>query len=102
MIKPEERKEVADGVPRTLKRVRLDFDWPLDRVWKGYIPERYGETEPYEPPYGDGYQLWRSAVKERRSVRFSAHWRTSLIGVTQMLPSLLTKPPAPAMARRVP
>lgn len=27
---------------RTLKRVPLDFDWPLDKVWKGYI-------NPYNP-----------------------------------------------------
>lgn len=22
---------------RTLKRVALDFDWPLNQVWKGFV-----------------------------------------------------------------
>ena len=24
---------------RELKRVPLDFDWPLEKIWKGYLPE---------------------------------------------------------------
>lgn len=26
---------------RELKRVPMDFDWPLDKVWSGYINDRY-------------------------------------------------------------
>lgn len=85
---------------RTLKRVALDFHWPLDQVWEGYI-NPYGypgycqscngtgrnaatkqceqcngdgqepcsdpilkknreEWQEYEPPIGDGYQLWET------------------------------------------
>ena len=29
---------------RTVKRVPLDFDWPLDTIWKGYL-NPYSPTE---------------------------------------------------------
>ncbi len=67
---------------RELRRVPLDFDWPLGAVWWGYIapePEylfkhaRAKETreeladtfferwfKQTEPPKGDGYQLWET------------------------------------------
>lgn len=69
---------------RILKRVALDFDWPLHRPWKGYIShynqckcEKF-EQEPehqdfcsyaqnkdkcpfyYDPPSGEGYQMWET------------------------------------------
>lgn len=43
---------------RTMKRVPMDFDWTLEKVWKGY---ETGDTSTwYEPPTGDGYQLWET------------------------------------------
>lgn len=51
---------------RTLKRVPLDFDWPLKKVWGGYIApagltgEEYDKWECDEPPTGEGYQLWET------------------------------------------
>ena len=73
---------------RELKRVPLDFNYPLKKVWKGYSNpyfvecpscendescktcggngihpdtyERYELWEPYDPPAGKGYQLWET------------------------------------------
>lgn len=75
---------------RTLKRVPLDFDWPLNKVWYGYYTSfchgeelssggcdnckkyaqlkgieftNYGcpDFEKYKgPPKGDGFQLWET------------------------------------------
>jgi hypothetical protein len=68
---------------REIKRVPVDFDWPLERRWSGYLhgdipcacasnPERqaapnctscYGEgaVRPRtEPPKGDGWQVWET------------------------------------------
>lgn len=53
---------------REVKRVALDFDWPLDEIWKGYQPPddaeydeesgEYADWKPYDPPAGDGWQVW--------------------------------------------
>ncbi len=60
---------------REVKRVALDFDWPLNKVWPGYcigcyskdddLEERFWEMvgeemrpENIEPPAGDGWQMW--------------------------------------------
>jgi len=40
---------------REVKRVPLDFDLPLGKVWSGYII-----TNTIEPPKGDGYQCWET------------------------------------------
>lgn len=71
---------------RTLKRVPLDFDWPLNKVWRGYLIStclddadcdqcrifakwkdipltNYDcpDFEPFKgPPTGDGFQLWET------------------------------------------
>ncbi len=47
---------------RTLKRVPLDFSWPLGEVWTGYLkpPKKRGRWQPTEPPTGEGYQLWET------------------------------------------
>ena len=43
---------------RQLRHVPLDFDWPLNLVWKGYLPE-WGAKD-YDPPTGSGFQLWET------------------------------------------
>lgn len=67
---------------REIKRVKLDFDWPIGKRWTGYLiltctdicedchkfakivglPYKEGLTCPqfpdFEPPKGEGYQLW--------------------------------------------
>ena len=47
---------------RALKRVPLDFNWPLCQVWQGYLrPGRAAKGwQPQEPPVGPGYQLWET------------------------------------------
>ena len=40
---------------REVKRVPLDFDHPLHKVWSGYLI-----TNRIEPPTGDGYQCWET------------------------------------------
>ena len=40
---------------RELKRVPLEFDHPLHKVWNGYLI-----TDITEPPSGKGYQCWET------------------------------------------
>lgn len=70
---------------RELKRVPMDFDWPTDKVWWGYIqraacddcgpdgkingewcPKCEGEKDYRvltDPPSGDGFQLWETTTE---------------------------------------
>lgn len=69
---------------RELKRVALDFEWPIKKVWKGFINPHYDkecarccdgdgshweseeaeklcdEWTEQEPPTGLGYQMWET------------------------------------------
>jgi len=61
---------------REVKRVPIDFCYPVGVVWAGYcnpfywthtdkvnddVKEKYGELfKDIEPPSGDGYQLWET------------------------------------------
>ncbi len=58
---------------RELKRVPLDFDWPMQKTWPGFQNPWYKYTEDsktantmYEawqevpPPTGEGWQLWET------------------------------------------
>ena len=40
---------------REIKRVPLDFEWPMDQVWEGFF-----DQEPNEPPEGEGWQVWET------------------------------------------
>jgi len=40
---------------RELKRVPLDFNWPINEVWYGYLIKHRKN-----PPKGDGYQCWET------------------------------------------
>ncbi|MBV9688383.1 MAG: hypothetical protein JO202_01610 [Ktedonobacteraceae bacterium] len=55
---------------REVKRVPLDFDWPLDTIWSGYLPdhcltdeEADSGTWQQHPPIGPGYQLWENTTE---------------------------------------
>lgn len=70
---------------RELKRVPMDFDWPLNKVWYGYLNSpcnsecndckhyarlkglkyhSYGCPDfNMDPPIGDGYQLWETTTE---------------------------------------
>jgi hypothetical protein len=50
-----EDKERKSEMSRELKRVPMDFDWPLNKVWKGYLCK-----DDYDPLSGDGYQVWET------------------------------------------
>jgi hypothetical protein len=61
---------------REVKRVPLDFCYPLHVIWAGYcnpfywthdgkisddVIDKYGDLfKEFEPPLGDGYQLWET------------------------------------------
>ncbi len=62
---------------REVKRVALDFDWPLKKVWPGYVNpffEYWCGNEEWdhpmyeylydqyniEPPEGEGWQMWET------------------------------------------
>jgi hypothetical protein len=50
---------------RELKRVPLDFEWPLDEIWKGFLmPESLHENECQECG-GDGYSETARKLKDR-------------------------------------
>jgi hypothetical protein len=48
-------KKMLMMLNREIKRVPLDFDHPLNRVWSGYLI-----TNKIEPPKGKGYQCWET------------------------------------------
>jgi hypothetical protein len=57
---------------RIVKRVPVQFRWPLHRVWKGYInpytsPAGNGKAAKkwtyFDPPKGEGYQLWETTTE---------------------------------------
>lgn len=58
---------------REVKRVALDFKWPMSKIWDGFLaPEPpaglsgderdawYDNFVPTEPPAGDGWQVWET------------------------------------------
>lgn len=70
---------------RVIKRVPLDFDWPLNKIWYGYLhhlcSENCDDCKHYaslkglslteygcpdfhlDPPTGEGYQLWETTTE---------------------------------------
>jgi len=49
---------------RELKRVALDFVWPLHKVWKGFINPHYGECHDCETCKGSGYSPEAEMLKD--------------------------------------
>lgn len=68
---------------REVKRVPLDFDWPMEKIWEGYLRDNvqcpdckaselhstnqcttcHGDgmvCDPIEPPAGEGWQVWEN------------------------------------------
>ncbi len=43
-----------------LKRVPLNFDWPLHFVWIGYVVSLEPPRPRIEPPKGIGFQIWET------------------------------------------
>lgn len=52
----------------TIKRVALDFDWPLEKTWEGYLRAcanyccNCPQCERIEPPAGEGWQVWETVT----------------------------------------
>lgn len=46
---------------RELRRVPLDFDWPIGQVWEGFLGPDPADDTP--PPSGDGYQMWETVTE---------------------------------------
>ena len=61
---------------REIKRVPMDFDWPLHKEWEGYLYpdyddslseeeeeklyENWYDTQRHDPPEGKGWQVWET------------------------------------------
>jgi hypothetical protein len=46
---------------REIKRVAIDFDWPMSQVWSGFLnPSDSDEWTAQEPPAGEGWQVWET------------------------------------------
>ena len=41
---------------REIKMVSVDFDWPLETVWQGFL----NPLTEQEPPTGPAYQIWET------------------------------------------
>lgn len=50
---------------REVKRVALDFDWPLDNVWEGFLNPHYGECTNCVHCKGSGSSPEMRALKDR-------------------------------------
>jgi len=55
---------------REVKRVPLGFNWPLGKIWPGYLPDHPLTDEEADsgawqkhPPAGPGYQLWANTTE---------------------------------------
>lgn len=54
---------------RTMKRVPMDFDWPIGEVWKGYLNPYHGCRCPYcyDKDHGGSYGVTREARDYEKS-----------------------------------
>lgn len=46
---------------REVKRVPMDFNWPLGKIWEGYLSDE--EPENCGPLPGEGWQLWETVTE---------------------------------------
>lgn len=67
---------------REVRRVPLDFDWPLNKVWEGFLtPDHFGEEQcpdcksGYSPQAQNLYDLWYGKLPFDPASTGSAPWR---------------------------
>lgn len=67
---------------REIRRVPLDFEWPLDKVWEGFLtPERLHEKDcldcehGYSPQAENLYALWYGKIPFEPTSTGSTPWR---------------------------
>lgn len=73
---------------RQVRRVPLDFDWPLNKVWEGFLsPDRFDETKcpdcksGYSPQAQNLYDLWYGKIPFDPASTGSTPWRHDSPGV---------------------
>ncbi|MET9550520.1 hypothetical protein ABZY36_35240 [Streptomyces sp. NPDC006627] len=73
---------------REIRRVPLDFDWPLNKVWEGFLgPDRFDETpcpdceNGYSPRAQNLYDLWYGKIPFDPASTGSTPWRHDSPGV---------------------
>jgi hypothetical protein len=67
---------------REIRRVPLDFDWPLDQVWEGFLsPDKFDETpcpdceSGYSPEAQNLHDLWYGKIPFDPSTTGSTPWQ---------------------------
>jgi len=80
---------------REVKRVALDFDWPLNKVWGGFINPHYANSHACAACAGDGYSPEARRLKDQWYG--NAPFRPEERGSTPFLP---THPAVRAFAER--
>lgn len=67
---------------REIRRVPLNFDWPLDKVWEGFLsPDKFDETpcpdckNGYSPQAENLYDLWYGKIPFDPASTGSEPWR---------------------------
>lgn len=67
---------------RQVRRVPLDFDWPLNKIWEGFLtPDRFGEDKcpdckgGYSPQAQNLYDLWYGYLPFDPESTGSTPWR---------------------------
>lgn len=67
---------------REIRRVPLDFNWPLDQVWEGFLsPDKFDETpcpdctSGYSPQAQNLYDLWYGKIPFDPATTGSTPWR---------------------------
>lgn len=43
-----------------VKKVPFGFDWPLNKIWPGFLDWPNSKNPMLEPPTGDCFQLWET------------------------------------------
>lgn len=85
---------------REVRRVPLDFDWPLNKVWEGFLsPDRFDETpcpdceSGYSPQAQNLYDLWYGKSLFDPATTGSTPWRHDSPGVRAFAERNITNAP---------
>src|SRR5690606_15697305 len=80
--RPRHREVRKPSMGREIRRVPLDFDWPLKEVWGGFLsPDRFDENpcpdcrNGYSPQAQNLYDLWYGKIPFDPASTGSTPWR---------------------------
>jgi len=79
----EQRTEVT-SMGRLLKRVKMDFDWPLNEVWEGYVNPHYKGIDC--PHCEGGYSREYKALEALWYAHLGGGFRPEMRGSTPFMP----------------